>query len=102
MDPEVGAENGGERLAEFPQTGFVAGPQLHLGHHHPHRLPVLQHVEAVNADFIVANALRRLLSHLDLGDEGALRCLPPGEFDARRLTDDAAASVAPDEILGPQ
>ena len=44
----------------------------------------------------------RLLGHLDLGDEAARRRVPAGELDARRLADQAAPAVAPDEILRPQ
>ncbi len=58
--------------------------------------------EGVDAGGVVADALRRLLGQLDLGDQVAPGRIPPGELDAGRLADDAAPSVAPDEILRPQ
>ena len=51
---------------------------------------------------VVAESPFRLLGHLDLGDQPARRRIPPGELDAGGLADQAAASVAPDEILRPQ
>src|SRR5918995_2719098 len=44
----------------------------------------------------------RLLGHLDLGDQGAGRRIPPGELDAGGLPDQTASSVAPDEIFRSQ
>ena len=64
--------------------------------------PVLHPVEAVDAYGVVANALRRFLGHLDLGDQVALGRVPSRELDAGGLADDAASSVAPDEVLRPQ
>jgi hypothetical protein len=49
-----------------------------------------------------AHAQLRLLGHLDLGEQGARRHIPPWELDAGCLTDQTASSVAPDEILRPQ
>lgn len=46
-----------------------------------------------------AHADLRLHLHLDLGDHPAGRRIPPGEGDAGRLADQAASSVAPDEVL---
>jgi hypothetical protein len=42
-----------------------------------------------------------LLGHLDLGEQGAGGRLPAGELDPCRFADDAAPSVAPDEIVRP-
>ena len=44
---------------------------------------------------------RRLLGQLDLGDQVARRRIPSGELDAGCLADQAAASIAPDEVLRP-
>ena len=56
----------------------------------------------MDADGVAADAERRLLAHLGLGDQVAPRRIPPGELDAGCLTDDTASSVAADEILRPQ
>jgi hypothetical protein len=56
----------------------------------------------MDALVIAADAPFRLLGHLDLGDQAARRRIPPGEVDAGCFTDQTAASVAPDQILGPQ
>ena len=50
---------------------------------------------------VAADAQLRLLGHLGLGDQGAGRRIPPGELDAGLLADEAASSVAPDEVLPP-
>ena len=84
-----------------------------LGHHDPDRSVVgvddlavadlvLDPAEAVDADGVLADAQLRLLGHLDLGDQGTGRRIPPGELDAGPLADEAASSVAPDEVLRPQ
>jgi hypothetical protein len=44
----------------------------------------------------------RLLGHLDLGEQRARRRIPAGELDAGGFSDQAASSIAPDEILRPQ
>ena len=56
----------------------------------------------MDANGVVADAPRRFLGHLDLGDEVALRRIPPREIDAGCFTNDAPSTVAPDEILRPQ
>jgi hypothetical protein len=56
----------------------------------------------MEADGVLAHAQFGLLGHLDLGDQAAGRRIPPGELDAGCLTDQAASSVAPGEILRPQ
>ena len=57
----------------------------------------------MDAEGVAANApFRRLLGHLDLGDQVAGCRIPPGERDAGCLTDQTASSVAPDEIFRPQ
>ena len=102
MDPEVGAVHGDERLAQVAQGGLAARPELLLGHDDPHRPTILHPVEAMDANRVVANAPRRFLGHLDLCDQVAPRRIPSWELDAGGSTDDAAPSVAPDEILRPQ
>src|SRR5215210_6247645 len=56
----------------------------------------------MDALVIAAEAPFRLLGHLDLGDQAARCRIPPRELDAGCLTDQAASSVAPDEIFRPQ
>ena len=93
--------------------GLAAGPDLPLGHDDPKRPLVLvdhlavadlvlQPADAMHARVITASAQLRLLGHLDLGDQIAPRRIPSGELDAGCSTDDAASSVAPDEILRAQ
>ena len=80
MDPEVGAVDRDQRLAQIAQGGLAAGPELLLGHHDPHRPAVLHPVEAVDARGVVTDALRRLLGRLDLGDHVAFA--PTADTDA--------------------
>ena len=87
--------------AQIAHRGFTARPELLFGHDHPDRPPILHPVEAMDTNSVVADAPRRFLGHLDLGDQVALRRIPTRKLDARRSTDDAAPSVAPDEILPP-
>ena len=98
---------------EITQRGLARGSDVLFGHHDPHRPRVrvdhlavadlvLHSAEAVDALLIAADAQLRLLGHLDLGDQVASGRVPSGELDAGCLTDDAASSVAPDEILRPQ
>ena len=88
VDPEIGAVHGDERLAQIAQGGLAARPELLLGHDDPYRPPVLQPVEGVDARGVVADAPRRFLGHLDLGDQVAPGGIPPRELDpgARRMT----------------
>ena len=102
VDPEVRAVDGDERLAQIAQCGLAAGSELLLGHDDPHGPPILHPVEAMDARSVLANASRRFLGHLDLGDQVAPGRIPPRELDAGRSTDDASSSVATDEILHPQ
>ena len=54
---------------------------------------------ACGADAVATEAELRLLVHLDLGDHPAGRGIQPGEVDAGGLADQAASSVAADEVL---
>ena len=112
MDPVVGPVDGDERLAEIAQGGFGRGSDVRFGHHDPHRpLILVDHLavadlvlhpaEGMDAEGVAADAQFRLLGHLDLGDQAARRRIPPGELDAGCLADQAASSVAPDEIFAP-
>src|SRR6266542_1903354 len=102
VDPVIGTPDGDERLAEIAQGGFGRGAEVLLGHPDPHRSPVLQPAEGVDAEGVAVDAPFRLLGQLDLGDQGARGRIPPGELDAGCLPDQTASSVAPDEILRPQ
>ena len=113
MDPVIGPVYGDEPLAEIAQGGFAGGSGVPFGHHDPYRPPihvdhlavadlVLQPAEGMDAEGVPADAQFRLLGHLDLGDQGAGRRIPPGELDAGCFTDQTASSVAPDEIFRPQ
>ena len=112
MEPVVGPVHGDEALAEIAQGG-LARADLRLGQHDPDRPPrrvdhravldlVLDLAQGVGARGSAANTQFRLLGHLDLGEQGARRRIPAGELDAGSLADEAASSVAPDEISGPQ
>ena len=112
VDPVVGSVDGDEALAEIAQGG-LARADLRLGQHDPDRPPwlvdhlavldlVLDLAQGMHARGSAADAQFRLLGHLDLGEQGARRRIPAGELDAGRLADQAASSVAPDEIFRPQ
>ena len=64
---------------------------------YPYATSVLHPADAA----AVAQAEFRLLVHLDLGDQPAGRRIPPAELDPGPLSDDAAPSVAPDEVFRP-
>ena len=111
MDPVVGPVDGDQGLAELAQRG-LARADLGLGQHDPDRSPlavdhlavldlVLDLAQGMRARGSAADAQFRLLGHLDLGDQAARCRIPPGELDAGCLADQAASSVAPDEILRP-
>ena len=101
VDPVVGPVHGDERLAEIAQGGFAGAVKLLFGHQDPHR-PILQPAEAMEAESVVAKAPCRLFGDLDLGDEVADCRIPAGKLDAGCFADQAAASVASDEIFRPQ
>ena len=61
--------------------------------------PAARPIEGIDADAVATEAELRLLVHLDLGDHPAGRGIQPGEVDAGRLADQAASSVAADEVL---
>ena len=89
VDPVIGPVYGDERLAEIAQGGFARGSEVLFGHHDPYRPAihvdhlavadlVLQPAEGMDAEGVAADAPFRLLGHLDLGDQGAGRRIPPG------------------------
>ena len=111
VDPVIGPVHGDEPLAKIVD-GRLAGADLRLGQHDPDRPAwlvdhdavldlVLGLAQRVRARGRAANAQLRLLGHLDLGEQGACRGVPTGELDAGFLADQAASSVAPDEIRRP-
>src|SRR5450631_946825 len=73
-----------------------------LRHQDPDRAPILQLAQGPNALLIAAQTPLRLLGELDLSDQVAARRVPSWEFDAGCLADQAASSVAPDDVLRPQ
>src|SRR5688572_16030577 len=112
VDSVIGAIYGDEALADIAQGGF-AGSDVRLGQHDPHfptlRVDhlaaldlVLDLADGMHARGCATNARFRLLGHLDLGEQGAGCRIPARELDAGRLADQAASSVAPDEILRPK
>ena len=112
MDPVIRPVHRDKRLAEIAQGGLTGLSGVLLGHHDPHRAPVqvdhlavadlvLHPTEGVDTEGVAAGAPLRLLGELDLGDQAARRRIPPGELDPGCFPDDAASSVAPDEVLRP-
>ena len=61
--------------------------------------PACRRPRACCAGAVATEAELRLLVHLDLGDHPAGRGIQPGEVDAGCLADQAASSVAADEVL---
>jgi hypothetical protein len=104
VDPVIGPVYGDERLADIAQGGFAVGSQLRFGQHDPGgRPPAILHLaDRMDAERILVKPPLRLLGHLDFGDQPARRRIPPGEFDAGCLANQAAATIAPDEILRPE
>ena len=78
VDPVVGPVHSDERLAEIAQGGFAGGSEVLFGHHDPHRPPILQPAQAMDAEGVAAYAPFRLLGQLDLGDQVADGRIPPG------------------------
>ena len=101
VDPEVSAVDGDERLADIAQGGLVVESQLRLGQHDPGR-PTIRLADSVDAERILVKTPLRLLGRPDFGDQPAHRRIPSREFDAGYFTNQAAAAIAPDEILRPQ
>src|SRR5215211_1316331 len=100
--PEVRPVGDGERLTEILQGGLAGVFDELFGQDDPVRLSALRRVYGTDATTLAAHAEHRLLVHLDLGDQVAGCRTPPGEPDAGRLADQAASSVAPDEVFRPQ
>ena len=70
-----------------------------FGEHDPESVPARPPGRRADAAALAAQADLRLLVHLDLGDHPAGRGIQPGEVDAGGLADQAASSVAADEVL---
>ncbi len=98
VHPEVGVEHRGQRPAEVGESGIGGRTQLLLGDQHLHGRTVADGVQAVDPGLVDADALRRLLGHLHLGDQGAPGRIPAGELDAGRLADRAAAAVGRHQV----
>jgi hypothetical protein len=102
VHPEVRPVGGDECLAEVLQGGLAGVVDVLLGQGDPERPSPLRTMDGTDAATLGAHAELRLLVHLDLGDQPAGGRIPPGELDAGRLPDQAASSVAADEIVRPQ
>ena len=63
---------------------------------------VLRPAERVLAQRVAVDAEFGHLRHFDFRDQAARRRIAAGEFDAGRLANHAAPSVAADEVLRPQ
>jgi len=112
VDSEVGPVDGDEALAHVAQRG-LAGFHPRFGQRDADRSARLVDDSAV-ADLVfdladgvlarggAADAQLRLLGHLGLGDEAARRRIPAGKLDPGGPADEAATSVAPDEIVRAQ
>ncbi len=83
------------------RVGFAVGSHLSFFHHHPDQ-PALSLADRVRAGRIFVKPPLRLLGHLGFGDQPACRGIPPREANAGCFANQAAAAVAPDEILCPQ
>src|SRR5258708_419836 len=110
MDSVVRPARSDEPLAEVAQRGFLRASGLRFGDHDPDRpdiiiddLTVLDLVfpsaKGMGAGGAAVDAHRWRLGHLPFSEDVARRRIPSGEVDTGRLADQAAPSVAPDEIL---
>ena len=101
VDPEIGAVDGDERLADIAQGGFAVDPTLPFGQHDPR--PVLCHPPS-RADRHGCRCASWWTPHFGSSaiSTSAISQLdgriPSGEFDAGRLADQAAAAIAADQI----
>jgi hypothetical protein len=103
VDPVIGLVYGDERLAEIAQGGFGRMSDVLFGHQDADPPPILQPAEGTDAEGVAVDApLRRLLRHLDLGDQVAGCRIRSRELDAGGFADHTASSVASDEIFRPQ
>ncbi len=102
VDPVIGPVYRDERLADIAQRRFAADLELLFRQHDAHRPAIVQFADRVGAGSVLTQAPRRLLDHLDFGDQPALGRIPPSEVGARGFTDHAASSVASDEVFRPQ
>jgi hypothetical protein len=99
VDPVVGPVDGDERIADIAQSGVAIESQPRFGQHDPGRSATLHLADRVGARGVLVNPPLRLLAHLDFGDQPARRRIPSGEIDAGCLANQAAAAIAPNEIL---
>ena len=102
MHPEVGPVGDDERLPQILQGGLPGVFDVLFDQDDPERACALFPVDGPDATTLGTHAELRLLVHLDLGDQRAGRGIQPGEVDAGGLADQAASSVAADEVLRPE
>ncbi len=73
VDPVIRPVYGDERLAQIAQGGFAGGSEVLLGHHDPHRPPILQPVDGMDAEGVVADAPFRRFARLRAISTSAIR-----------------------------
>ena len=110
VDPVIGPIDCDKPLAEIVESRFARGSDAFLGQHDPHPSAllvddlavadlILDLAQGIGAVGVAADAQGWLLGHLDLGDQGARRRVPPGELDAGGFAYQAASPVAPNEVF---
>jgi len=58
VDPIIGPVDGDERLAEIAQGGFPGPADVPFGDEDPHRLPILQPAQGMDAEGVAVGARR--------------------------------------------
>jgi len=90
---------GDECFAKLAHAGVAGVFDVSFCEHDTKRLPSFPPTEGMGAEAVATEPELRLLVHLDLGDHPAGRGIQPGDVDAGCLADQAASSVAADEVL---
>lgn len=98
--PEVGVVHRDQGAAEVGQSGFGRWTRLLLGDQHLHGATIVHGPQTMDARLVAADALRRLLGNLHLGDQGAPGRIPAGELDAGCLADRATSAIGRHQVPG--
>jgi hypothetical protein len=92
-----------------PQTAMSASKgrllafaDVRFYQHDAYALSGFQLAQSIDSLLTTADGPRGFFGHLNLGDQVAGRRVPSWKVDTRLLADQAAASIAPDEILRSQ